>query len=108
MNYISIPIVQINNRCKGYDHIISITLNKSLHSIFTYNGDWFIHDSNRHYILTEKCNALIHLLHTSTYNDSSYKNLTGKYNITKFLLLKEILLNCSLTDLLQNIVDISE
>lgn len=72
----------------------------------THNGDWIIYDTNPHCILTEKCSALIHLCYFS--KETNNKFLFSKYNIIKFLLLKQILTKYLTIDILNLIVNLTD
>jgi len=112
MYYVSVEVGDIDDYCLEKDHIASIILMKKENIrmpfwlTLTYKGDWIVYDMKPQCILTEKCNALIHLCNIKKSN--GVKELFSKYNITKFLLLKQILEKFILTDILQIIVDLSD
>ena len=111
--YVSVEVGNIDDyRLEKEEYVASIILMKKInirlpfYVTLTKNGDWIIYDTKPQCILTEKCNALIHLCHFS--KSELYKNLFSKYNITKFLLLKEILIKYLISDILNLIIDLSD
>lgn len=115
MYYVSISVWDIKKYDLGLgDHLLYIKLVDKNYQSFpltlTNNKDWLIDGIKPQLILTEKCNALIHLCNISLDGKwvKRHTKLTSKYNIIKFLLLKQFLEKYFLSDILQNIIDLSD
>lgn len=113
MHYVSVEVGDIDDYWTEKEkYVSSIILMKKVNIrlpfwvTLTHSGDWIIYDTTPHCILTEKCNALIHLCHFS--KAGSDKLLFNKYNVIKFLLLKQLLIKHLNIDILELIIDLMD
>lgn len=93
-----------------------INIRLPFYASYTTNGDWIHYDTNPKLILTEKINAFIAMwfrkdsiftLSPIPVTMSKIKQ-TQQYNISKFLLLKEITHHFLVDDILSIIVNLSD
>jgi hypothetical protein len=112
--YVSIDFYEFDEHWINYDkYVIEAILMQQtnirlpFYCGLTKTGDWVIVDTKPQCILTEKLNAKIYL-YSLTYKGLKNKLLCKVYKITKFLLLKQILSNYFLQDVLYNIVYLSD
>jgi hypothetical protein len=105
MKYISIQLKDVIINTNHIPHYVELCLKSDCkYVIYTKNNEWIISFAYFNYILTEKTSFTIFKMIQTKYNIKKYQS----YNITKFLLLKQIINYYLVNDLLKVIVDFSD